>query len=144
MEVGKFLMLGIITDDVEKSVESFKQFGFQDWNIEKFDSDFIPDVLLNNEPGRLVFIGAQYRSQNINIELLQPVSESIYMDYLRSHGPGVHHMEFEPKDGYETFMRDYRAAGHDVLLEADFAGGKAGFAFLDTEKLLGFRLEIHK
>ena len=144
MEIGKFLMLGIITDDIDKSISCFEHLGFHGWEVIHFNSDQIPDVTINRKPGQLAFIGATFRSETINIELLQPLSDGLFMDFLNEHGPGIHHLEFEPGPSYSVFMKEYTDAGHDILMDVDLLGGKAGFAYLNTRELLGFNLEFHK
>ena len=85
-----------------------------------------------------------YRQGDMEIELIEPVSDSVFMDWLKEHGPGVHHLAFKPKEDYDTFMEQYKAAGYDSLIDV-FDGTKtSGFSYLDTVKQLGFFVEIHK
>ncbi len=144
MTLDKILQVGIITADVEKSVEEFKKFGLTKWTVMPFEPHMIPGMTINGQPGDLRFKGAMYRQGDMEIELIEPVSDSVFMDWLKEHGPGVHHLAFKPKEDYDTFMEQYKAAGYDSLIDV-FDGTKtSGFSYLDTVKQLGFFVEIHK
>ena len=144
MTLDKILQVGIITADVEKSVAEFKKFGLTEWTVMPFEPHMIPGMTINGQPGDLRFKGAMYRQGDMEIELIEPVSDSVFMDWLKEHGPGVHHLAFKPKEDYDTFMEQYKAAGYDSLIDV-FDGTKtSGFSYLDTVKQLGFFVEIHK
>ena len=144
MTLDKILQVGIITADVEKSVEEFKKFGLTEWTVMPFESYMIPGMTINGQPGDLRFKGAMYRQGDMEIELIEPVSDSVFMDWLKEHGPGVHHLAFKPKEDYDTFMEQYKAAGYDSLIDVLDGTKTSGFSYLDTVKQLGFFVEIHK
>lgn len=143
MELGKFLQIGIITEDVNKSVAEFEKFGFTGWVVQSFEPRFIPGMMVNGEKGTFTFNGAMWKNEHMEIELIEPTNESVFMDYLREHGPGVHHLAFRPVEGYEKFMEDYKNQGYQSLFEVETGDGTPCFAYLDTIKQLGFYTEIH-
>lgn len=144
MTFEKFLQVGIITENVERSVEEFEKFGFTPWTVMPFEPYMIPGMTINGEPGDLRFKGAMYRNGDLEIELIEPVSDSVFMDWLKEHGPGVHHLAFKPKEDFDTFMEEYRSAGYTSLIEVLDGTKTGGFAYLDTFRQLGFYTEIHK
>lgn len=143
MELGKFLQVGIVTDDVKKSVAEFERFGFTGWVVQAFEPRFIPGMTANGRKAEFTFNGAMWKNEAMEIELIEPTSESVFMDYLREHGPGVHHLAFKPVEGYDKFMEEYKGKGYDSLLEVKTGDGTPCFAYLDTVKQLGFYTEIH-
>ncbi len=144
MTFEKILQIGIITENVEKSVEEFKKFGFGTWTSMSFEPGIIPDMTVNGQPGDLRLKIAMYHIDNLEIELIEPVSDSVFMDWLKEHGPGIHHLAFKPKEGYDAFMEEYLAAGYTSLIDVMDGAKTGGFSYLDTVKQLGFYAEIHK
>jgi methylmalonyl-CoA/ethylmalonyl-CoA epimerase len=80
----------------------------------------------------------------VELELIQPLEgESIYFDFLREHGPGLHHIRFnipelEPVVAY--------LAEKDIPVSQMGSGLRPGtmWANFDTEKLIGFTMEVMK
>jgi methylmalonyl-CoA/ethylmalonyl-CoA epimerase len=144
MRFGHFLQIGIVVEDVEASVKAYEQFGFGPWKLEDFNGTKIPGFRNYGEPSNLVFRGAMCQHHGVEIELIEPVSESIFSEWLRTHGPGVHHMAFVPAEGFDGFMQEFQGAGNATTMEGTFGDGSQGFTYLDTLKQLGFYSEIHK
>jgi methylmalonyl-CoA/ethylmalonyl-CoA epimerase len=144
MRFGQFLQIGIVVEDVEASVKAYEEFGFGPWKIDYFDGTKIPGFRDQGRPSDLAFKGAMCQHHGVEIELLQPVSESVFSEWLRTRGPGVHHIAFVPQEGFTGFMQEFQAGGGDTIMEGLFGDGERGFAYLDTVKQLGFYSEIHK
>jgi hypothetical protein len=81
---------------------------------------------------------------SIELELIQPVAgESIWDDFLREHGGGIHHIRFnvdeiEPVQGY-LLSKGIQAAQYG-------SGIRPGTLWMnfDTEDTLGFVIEVMK
>ncbi len=143
MKFKKLLQVGIVTANVEESVKQFQAFGFEPWTVLPFEPHMIPGMTMNGEPGDLRFKGAMYRDENLEIELIEPVSEGLFMDWLKEHGPGVHHLAFKPEPAYDDFVKEYHEKGYKTALEVCDGEGTPCFSYLDTLAQLGFYTEIH-
>jgi methylmalonyl-CoA/ethylmalonyl-CoA epimerase len=78
----------------------------------------------------------------VELELIQPVEgQSIWADYLREHGPGIHHIRFNTYDmePVKTYL-----AQHGVGVAQWGSGIRPGtsWANFDTEALIGFTIEV--
>lgn len=144
MQFEKMIQIGIVIEDLQESIRQFEMFGFTGWQAMPFKSEFIPGMLLNGEPSDLEFNGAVCQAFGMEIELIQPISESAFMDFLREHGPGIHHLAFKPAEGYENYMQEYRELGYEHLIDVVDGSKTRGFTYLDTFKQLGFYAEIHR
>ena len=140
----KFFQVGLVVDDVDAYVKRYENdFGIGPWDIHEFKSDQIPGMTIDGKVRDLRMKTAFCRSFGTQLEIIQPISESIYMDWLRQHGPGIHHVAFVLND-YDTIMSDLSAKGKKPLMEALFGDKATGFAYVDLVKELGFILELHK
>jgi methylmalonyl-CoA/ethylmalonyl-CoA epimerase len=78
----------------------------------------------------------------IEIELIQPVEgHNAYQDFLDQTGGGIHHVLFEVPD-IDPVIRDLNKAGITVLQEGTGIRPGTRWALLDTQKLLGFLVEL--
>jgi methylmalonyl-CoA/ethylmalonyl-CoA epimerase len=74
------------------------------------------------------------------LELSSPVrSPSIYEDFLKEHGEGLHHVGFDVKD-MDAVLREAEKQGFPVLMSGRTKTG--GFAHLDTRRVGGTIFEI--
>jgi methylmalonyl-CoA/ethylmalonyl-CoA epimerase len=79
---------------------------------------------------------------NVAFELLQPLDEgSVWMDYLKQHGSGIHHIAFNvPRIApAAAFFADH---GYQVTQQGLFTGRTGMYAYLDTDKDLGVTIEL--
>lgn len=143
MKLGKFLQIGIVTADVKESVKQYERFGIGPWIPMHMDTEKMGGMIIDGKPGVLKFEGAMFKNDDYEIELIQPLSEGVFMDFLREKGPGIHHVAFKC-DNYDDFMAEYKEAGMETLIDACSPDMTRGFTYLDTFKELGFYSEIHR
>jgi len=79
---------------------------------------------------------------DIEVELIQPVEgRNAYQDFLDQTGGGIHHVLFEVPD-IDPVIRELNKAGITVLQEGTGIRPGTKWALLDTQKLLGFLVEL--
>lgn len=82
-------------------------------------ADFVADIALS-------YLG------DMQLELIAPVrGRSLYDDFLRTHGPGLHHVCVEAQDpeDYEAMLDDAAKRGVEIVGRGVMPGGMA-FAYL--------------
>ena len=140
----KFFQVGIIVDNVDAFVKRYdNDFGIGPWDVIEFTPALMSGMTVDGKVQDIRMKIAFCRSFGTELELIQPISESIYMDWLRQHGPGLHHVAFVLND-YDTIMSDLQAKGKKPLMEVLDGTKSHGFAYVDLVKELGFILELHK
>ena len=130
--------IAVIVEDAEKSAEGLKKIlGVEnvpmlDWKITE-DIDGSP-----KEPYtlRVVF----FKMRNIVLELMEVLEgKSFYDKFKEKVGQGIHHVCFDVENLQEEIEK-FKELGIKVIESGKFAG--SSFAYLDTEKLCGFQLEM--
>lgn len=141
---GKVIHLGIVVEDVRQSAAVYeKEFGITPWEISDH-AVFFEDKIVNGSIG-VDFASAIYREENFEIELISPVGPSVYADWLREHGPGLHHVKLETKESYDSVMEmAKRVSGKGPYLEIQWPDGKPIVGYADMLKQTGLLLEISK
>jgi hypothetical protein len=79
---------------------------------------------------------------DVEVELIQPVEgHSAYKDFLDETGGGIHHVLFEVKD-IDAVVQELAKSGMTVLQSGTGIRPGTRWALLDTQKLLGFLVEL--
>ena len=98
------------------------------------------EVTYHGEPSNGYWEMAFARLGSFELELSCPMRPpSIYEDYLREHGEGLHHVGFDVKD-MDGVLREAERQGIAVLMSGRTKTG--GFAHLDTRRFGGTIFEI--
>ena len=133
----KVLQVGIVVKNLEEAIEKYNQCGIGPWKILDCGPSNISNLTIRGQQIDYSFRIALTKIGDFNWELIEPLDEkSIYADFLKQHGEGVHHIAFDV-DGYNETLTFFESKGIGVQ-----QGGK-GFAYLDSEKLLSCVVEIY-
>jgi methylmalonyl-CoA/ethylmalonyl-CoA epimerase len=113
--INRAEQLGFVVRDCEKAAEQmWRLFGVGPWEINVRDPDstqnnqMIKSMTYHDKPGRFGYKMAEAKlgPNGFAVELIQPTSgESIYAEFLKKHGEGVHHIGWHILDSQEEFDR---------------------------------------
>jgi hypothetical protein len=79
---------------------------------------------------------------DVEVELIQPLEGcSAYKDFLDQTGGGIHHVLFEVKD-IDPVIHELAKSGVTVLQSGTGIRPGTRWALMDTQKLLGFLVEL--
>ncbi len=135
----------ILVPKLEPVVEAYYQkFGIGPWHFYNYKKPFVKDMnYLGNPANYAVRIALSYFGP-LRIELIEPLAgDSVYADFIREHGYGVHHFGLLT-DNIQNDLRLAEEAGIPMTMDGSGFGldGDGHFAYLDTEKLIGVTLEL--
>ena len=144
-QFAKFLQLGIIVENVEEAIKHYEEYGIGPWRVDHLDSDKLPgEFEVNGEKGHLEIIMAFCDCWGFEVELIQPVSDSPYKQWLQEHGPGMHHIALITRDNFSDVLADHKQrTGRDPWLWCKAPELGMEFAYLDLHKELGMFLEVY-
>ncbi|MDR3295772.1 MAG: VOC family protein [Clostridiales Family XIII bacterium] len=140
----KIAQVSIVVDDIRAYIRRYNdEYGIGPWKVLHFTPENTRDMVVAGQPeGFAMYLGL-CDSLNIQLELIQPLSENgDYAEFLKKHGPGIHHICLGSADGYEGIQGRLAERGCvDTLLGGMDSGGMA-FAYVDLTKELGFIAEL--
>lgn len=140
---NKILQVGIVVKDVEKAVRTYADsFGIGPWQIYTMDKNSMHDTKLHGKKADFSMKVAFTDLGGVQLELIEPLDESIYTEFLREHGEGLHHIACAVDDFDETTAL-LEGKGANVMLEGTTSAGM-GYAYLDTREALSCITEIYK
>lgn len=139
----KILQVGIVVRNVEKAVRTYTDgFGIGPWQFYTMDKTNMHDTKLYGKQAEFSMKVAFADLGGVQLELIEPLDESIYTEFLREHGEGLHHIACAVDDFDETTVA-CKAQGADVILEGMTRAGM-GYAYIDTREALSCITEIYR
>jgi len=133
--------------DLQSTMESlWYTFGIGPWNIYTMDADSLRDTMYYGKPARFGFKVARTKNKvgGMEIELIEPLEgNTIYHDFLRDHGEGIHHLGWHTVESLEAFGETSRALekeGFPCMMSGRTL--RSAFAYFDTTKVLRTVIEL--
>jgi catechol 2,3-dioxygenase-like lactoylglutathione lyase family enzyme len=131
--------------DVEKTAEAFSAiFGVSPFRITVYESAPTRATVYGKPQGyRLKFAHAEVGP--VGIELVQTLEgKSAIDDFIERRGEGIHHLAFECDPPLDNELRKWKEQGVEALqIDRSLTDDpRYGWAYMDTERLVGCVLEI--
>lgn len=137
--------LAIIVEDLDKTVESYwKLFGIGPWHFYTYGKPLVKHMTYHGEPSEYRMRIALSYLGPLRIELIEPLEgDTVYADFVREHGYGVHHLGLLVENMQEAIAQA-EAAGLPMVQDGAGFGldGDGHYAYLDTEDQIGVTLEL--
>jgi methylmalonyl-CoA/ethylmalonyl-CoA epimerase len=136
-ESHNVVQIGILVKNVEETAKKLQDLGIGQFEI--FEPPFRDKTLYGKPEDFKIKIGLA-KSGGIQIELMEIISgNTIYHDYLKRKGYGLHHIGVETSNMDES-LNEMRKKGFIVSQSGNRPGVK--FAYLDTEDQLDVIFEL--
>ena len=140
---NNILQIGVVVHSVDDTVEKYRTLlGLQDWHINFVDTEKGIGRNFKNR-GRDIKRKtkiAWIKIGNVELELIEPQDEeSDHAEFLREHGPGIHHVMFGNND-YDATLSHMLSQGYQVVSEGELQGAR--IHVFDTLEDLGLLCEI--
>lgn len=137
------LQIGIVVDDLDFYMKKYHdEYGIGPWEVHLYTEKNLKDMTVRGEKVNYSMKAAFCQYFNVQLELIEPLDDqTIYSEFLQKNGPGFHHIAFDTKN-HDDVVRKLEVKGNEKLQSGDYNG--KGFTYLNTEKDLGFILEIYR
>jgi methylmalonyl-CoA/ethylmalonyl-CoA epimerase len=137
--------IALIVPDLDSAVEAYwHRFGIGPWHIYTYQRPMVQEMSYRGEPADYAMRLALSWIGPLRIELIQPLGgDSVYHDFVREHGYGVHHLGVLVEDMAAAVVRA-EEAGLTMIQDGSGFGldGDGHYAYLDTQGLIGVDLEL--
>jgi len=141
--VEEITQVGIVVRDLQRAMENYwKTLGIGPWRIFTYQPPTLKEPMIRGKPVNYSMKIALAQIGSLQIELIEPLEgPSIYKEFLRQRGEGLHHIQSRPKDLNET-LESFKKSGVNILMSGKF--GEGAFYYMDSEPVLGIIIEIVK
>jgi hypothetical protein len=133
--------VAMVVKDLDEAVKRHWDLcGIGPWRIYTFDPSTVTDMVLDDRPEQYAMRLALTTIGDVSWELIQPLDDkSIYAQFLKEHGEGLHHVLFDVEDHNET-IQYFQSRGIGVKQGGTW--GPVTYTYLETDKVLSFIAEI--
>ena len=141
--VTAVLQVGVVVADLDASLRQYRELlGLEGWQCTRVDTERGQGRNFQTR-GQVVAVKARIawlQLGNLELELIQPQDEhSVYAEFLREHGPGVHHLLLAPAAGTQLSER-LQTIGVALLACGELQQSR--FQLYDCRQALGLICEI--
>jgi methylmalonyl-CoA/ethylmalonyl-CoA epimerase len=141
---GRPGQIGIVVEDMDRGLEDWGAAGHTGggWRIWRYGPAMVSDMTYRGRRSDHSMWLAM-SGTHPQVELIQPLEgRSIYVDWLQTHGPGLHHLGFYIDD-VEATTAQMEEAGLEMVQSGRGMGadGTGGYAYFDTTHVLGYYVE---
>ncbi len=137
--------VAILVEDLDQAVEAYwKNFGIGPWHFYTYGKPLVKEMSYHGQPAEYKMRVALSYFGPMRVELIQPLEgDTIYADFIREHGYGVHHFGILVDD-MQAAIAKAEASGFPMIMDGSGFGadGDGHYAYLDTEARLGVTLEL--
>jgi len=137
--------VAIIVPNLEEAVENYwKLFGIGDWQFYTYGRPLVKKMSYQGQPAEYKMRVALSYLGPMRVELIEMLEgDTVYADFVREHGYGVHHFGVLVEN-MEEALAQAEAAGLRMTQDGSGFGrdGDGHYAYLDTESRIGVTIEL--
>lgn len=138
------LQVGIVVKNLDEAVRKYEEiYGIGPWAISNLDSSNVKDMTVRGKRQDFAIkVGFAFVG-GTQWELIEPLdNKSIYSDFLKKHGEGLHHVAFGVENHDEVVA--YLGKKGAEVIQSGKSGDGFTFTYLDTSGSLSCLAEIYK
>ncbi len=133
----------VVVRDVEKTAWVLSErFGIGPFEIRKkhYPSS---QASVRGEPVEYTLKFGYSKVGPITLELVETLEgRTIYQEFLEEHGEGIHHIGFPTPLPFDEELEKWRKDGIEPLQVSRLDDPEEGWAYMDTQGLVGFLIEV--
>lgn len=142
LQIGQ---VALVVRDLEAAVRAYAdRLGVGPWRFYTYGPDVLRESTYRGQPGRYRMRLAYAWLGPLQLEIIQPLDgPSVYHDFLRDHGEGMHHVGLFVED-FDAAVQALEARGY-VLSQSGRGFGARGdgaFAYFETEGTFATTVEL--
>lgn len=139
----KLKQVCIVVDDLDAYMKRLNdEYGIGPWAVLAFNPEVCQDMIVRGKRVDYAMNLGLCDALNVQLELIEPLDDkSHYAEFLKKHGPGLHHIAFEDQ-GYDQIMSDLASRGITEILQGGIDEGGMQFTYMDLTKEIGTIVEL--
>ncbi len=134
----RITQVAVVVKDLRKTMEAYhKTLGWGPWSVYEHKPPVLHHTTVHGKDVAYTMLGAEVHCDPIDFEILEPLEgPSIYKEFLKEHGEGLHHVSVvSPKEDVRVVLDDFKRRGIEVAMSGRL-GDNIEFYYMDTEPML--------
>ncbi len=140
----ELIQVGMAVKDIKESMDRYIRYGIGPWYFLEFNSMNVDNMMLYGKRKDYAMLVAVCPIGDVRFELIEPLTDSIYTDYIDKYGESIiHHLKLGVDD-YDFAVDYLQKLGIESIQSGHQLGvkGKNIYNYFETSQSLGFVLEI--
>jgi methylmalonyl-CoA/ethylmalonyl-CoA epimerase len=136
------LQVAVVVKNLDQAIKNYwETYGIGPWAVYEFNPSTVSDMIIDNEREDYAMRLALCNIGKVQWELIEPLDDkSIYADFLKKHGEGLHHVAFGV-DNYDQAMAYFKDRGIGVCQGGTWHG--LTYTYLESEDTFSSIAEIY-
>lgn len=142
--LGKPEEICFVSHAIDRTMRQFVALGIGPWRVYTFDPGTVSEQTYHGQPAEWALRVAFAENEHMIWEIMQPLwGPSIFADFLKEKGEGVHHISFDLNGiPWDQRIETFRQRGYSIVQSGIWAG-KCRFAYYDTQPSAGLVFESY-
>ncbi len=135
------LQIGIVVSDLYATMDAYvREYGLGPWDVYEMNPSTVTEMEKDEVPNAHAMRLGVTMVGKVQWELIEPIGDgSIYAEFLRQHGEGLHHIGVAV-DSYADTVDEMHRKGHILLQAGNLQGAR--YAYPSTDRDLKVLTEI--
>ena len=141
---NRITQYGFVGRDLKKIGDYYESIGFGSVPVDYVDYSTCAERFYRGQPGKFEIYANMWHWGSVDFEWLSPaVGPSVFEEYVKNHGEGIHHLKFSITD-LDKEVAKLAAKRAKVAQNGgfDYQGNRGRFAYVDTEPYGGVMIEF--
>ena len=136
--------IALVVRDLDEAMRRYwNDLGVGPWRVYTYQAPLVKDMTYRGRRQDYRMRLALAPLSDVTIELIQPLSDSIYTEHLQRKGEGLHHVGVTVPSLQEAVLSAAKLGFRVIQSGRGYGrGGDGGYAYLDTEDYLGMVVEL--
>ena len=136
------LQVAVVVRNLDEALKNYwETYGIGPWKVYEFNPSTVDDMIIDDKPQNYAMRLALCDIGKVQWELIQPLDDvSIYADFLKKHGEGLHHVAFGVEN-YDRAMSQFKEKGIGILQGGTWHG--LTYTYLKSEGTFASIAEIY-
>jgi methylmalonyl-CoA/ethylmalonyl-CoA epimerase len=136
------LQVAVVVKNLDEAMKKYWEvYGIGPWTIYTFNPSTVSNMIIRNKREDYAMRLALCNIGAVQWELIEPLDDkSIYAEFLKKHGEGLHHVAFAVEN-YDEAMAYFKERGIGVLQGGTWHG--LTYTYLESEDTMSMIAEIY-
>lgn len=136
------LQVAVVVENLDEAIKKYSEYaGFDGWKVLEFNPSIVSNMIVRNKRQDYAMRLGLLNIGKVQWELIEPLDdESIYAEFLKEHGQGLHHIACAVSN-YDEAMAFFEKKGIGIAQGGTVFG--TTYTYLDTQDSLYAPIEIY-
>lgn len=138
------LQIAVVVKNLNEAMKKYSEvYGLDGWKTYEFNPSIVGQMIVKDRRQDYAMLMGLLNIGKTNWELIEPLDDiSIYADFLKQHGEGIHHVALAT-ESYDKTVASFREKGIGIAQSGTVTFNDVTYTYLDTQDALSCTIELY-